>query len=76
MSNTIIQGSTSTTKEIKWAIGAIVRNACFPNPSLKDESDYHASLEFLNTLQPEPARAAIALADMQIADYFKTSDED
>lgn len=68
--------SASNAKEIKKAIKAIVDLAVAPYPTPKMEANREAALEFLSTLQPDTARAAIKLADTLIENYFNTDEDE
>ena len=75
METTTTSASVSNAKEIKRAISAIVRGACFPDSTLKEDSEYQRAYEFISTLPAETRRAVIALADMQIEEHFATTEE-
>jgi histidinol-phosphate/aromatic aminotransferase/cobyric acid decarboxylase-like protein len=68
--------NTNTAKEIKKAIEAIVKLAVAPYPTPQMEANREAALEYLNTLQPDAARAAIKLADTLIEGYFETDEDE
>jgi hypothetical protein len=75
MVNTTQPASGSTAKEIKRAINAIVRGACFPDSTLKEDSEYQRAYEFISTLPPDTRRDVIALADAQIENHFATIED-
>ena len=66
----------NTAKEIKKAIDAIVKLAIAPYPTPAMEGNHQRAMEYLNTLQPESARAAIKLADVLIEGYFETTEDE
>jgi len=68
--------SASTAKEIKKAIKAIVDLAVAPYPNPAMEKAQASAMEYLHTLQPESARAAIKLADILIENYFSTDEDE
>lgn len=68
--------SASTAKEIKKAINAIVDLAVAPYPTPKMEANREAAIEFLGTLHPDSARAAMKLADVLIESYFETDEDE
>jgi hypothetical protein len=66
-----------TAKEIKKAIDTIVRCVCFsPYPSPEQTADYAAALEFINSLPPDSARAAMDQADALIGNYYSTNEDE
>ncbi len=67
--------NSNNTAQIKKAIDAIVKLAIAPYPTPAMEKAQADAMEYLNTLNPESARAAMKLADVLIENHF-TEDED
>ena len=66
----------STPAQIKKAIDAIYRLAIATYPSTKLEEAARDAEEYLNSIEPEVARAAYKLADTLIENAFNTDEDE